>query len=580
MPRSIACATCGQMFLPSGLRFHEKVCQKRQHEMVTSCPYCGLEMAQVCLNGHIATCKAARRALESRRKESAHTGAGDATASFTQDSLSDGRVRCQFCGRLFTSMRIHEHVHICGALRQARPASIGGVRTQLPARVYHSAAARTTFSGSFDRQRQRLFISRAAAEGQGVLVRCAGVARKIGSQAAATIRPWTVLGVSRHATSAEVKSAYHRLAKEWHPDRHPAAGKAEAEARFKAVAEAYEAMVRPRRRPRPGRKQLALVAPESWRTKHEELVHAARSGRGAPTRGRQPLQGPRADSRIECPHCKRRFGEVQAERHIPKCATIVNKPSPPPPRRAQPVQASQLHARQPGSSPKAAQQHCSAVASSCAEFAQGMSVSIQGLSHSAHLNGISGVLHSYDTHADRWHVEVPGSDLEIAVKPENIRPLTLENIKPLARSSTAPRGPRPRNLVAQSPSKTFSGGFSCGRAGARSCGWADRPASQTSAKNHLCLVPGSKVRLDGLIGASHLNGLSGLLHHFDNQTSRWHVELPGGETKAIRPENLDVPGLRVCGLPKTFSPSASQKLARESSVQYLPAVSGYTAGRR
>lgn len=578
MPRSIACATCGQMFLPSGLRFHEKVCQKKQHEMLTSCPYCGLEMAQVCLNGHIATCKAARRASEARRWNQASSGAADATAQFTQDSLCDGRMRCQFCGRAFTSTRIHAHVHICGALRQARPASIGGVRTQLPARVYHSAAARTTFSGSFDRQRQRLFISRAAAEGQGVLVRCAGVARKIGSQAAATIRPWTVLGVTRHATCAEVKSAYHRLAKEWHPDRHPAAGKAEAEARFKAIAEAYDAMARPRKR-RQGRRQLALVAPESWRTKHEELVHAARSGRGGPARGRQPLQGQRADSRIECPHCGRRFGELQAARHIPKCATIVNKPSPPPPRRAQPLQAPQSHARPPGSSLEAARQHRSPVASSCVEFAQGMSVSIQGLSDSAHLNGTSGVLQTFDAHAGRWHVEVPGSDLGIAVKPENIRPVALENIRPMARSSTAPRGPRPRSLAAPSHSKTFSGGFSCGRAGPRSLDWPDRPGTQTSAGSH-SLAPGSKVRLDGLVGARHLNGLSGLLHHFDDLTSRWHVELPSGETKAIRPENLDVPGLRVCGSPKAFSPSASQKFARESSAQYLPAMSGYSTGRR
>mgnify|MGYP001806776584 CR=1 FL=1 len=31
--------------------------------------------------------------------------------------------------------------------------------------------------------------------------------------------------------------------------------------------------------------------------------------------------------RVECPHCGRRFAELVAERHIPKCADIIAKPS-------------------------------------------------------------------------------------------------------------------------------------------------------------------------------------------------------------------------------------------------------------
>jgi len=560
MPRSVPCGSCGQMFLPSGLRFHEKVCQKRQRETMTSCPYCKLEMAQVSMHGHVATCKVARRAMEPSRKEAGRTGTGwaptatNGVARFPGEALDDGRMRCQFCGRAFTSNRIHEHSHICGGLRQARPHSIGGMCTQLPARVYNSAAARTSVFGSFDRQHQRLFIPRAMAESKGVLVRCAGVARKIGSTAAATLRPWTVLGVERHSSSAEVRAAYHRLAKEWHPDRHADDSKAEAEVRFKAIAEAYEAMTRPRRRPRPGgRKQLALVAPETWRAKHKNLMYAARSGRGV----RQPMQSRNCpDHRIECPHCKRRFGEVQAERHISKCASVVNKPAPPPSRFSQPESPAK-QARSPCISgtgrgfrnPRAAPS---------VDLVEGMPVSIEGLSSAAHLNGTVGVLRAFDKQVGRWHVGVDGA--EIAVRVENLKPLCN----------------RPASgQVNSSPFKQFR---SPGRSTARSFDWAhvDRPPSQNSSNSASALEPGSKVRLDGLVGAAHLNGLSGILHHFDDSTLRWHVELPSGETKSVRAENLEALGLRVCGAPTPLCP---RRMAKEPSGSTLPAVNCYAKGR-
>lgn len=62
---------------------------------------------------------------------------------------------------------------------------------------------------------------------------------------AMVLDPWVVLGVSRSAAPAAVKAAYKRLALEWHPDRHAAAGAAaaaRAEGRFKEVTAAYEAI--------------------------------------------------------------------------------------------------------------------------------------------------------------------------------------------------------------------------------------------------------------------------------------------------------------------------------------------------
>jgi molecular chaperone DnaJ len=51
---------------------------------------------------------------------------------------------------------------------------------------------------------------------------------------------YNILGVSRNATQDEIKKAYRKLARKWHPDLNP--GNAEAEQKFKDVSRAYEAV--------------------------------------------------------------------------------------------------------------------------------------------------------------------------------------------------------------------------------------------------------------------------------------------------------------------------------------------------
>ncbi len=72
---------------------------------------------------------------------------------------------------------------------------------------------------------------------------------------------YEVLGLKKGASEEEIKKAYRKLAKEYHPDLHP--DDREAEARFKELGEAYAVLSNPEARQKYDQFGFAAFDPSS-----------------------------------------------------------------------------------------------------------------------------------------------------------------------------------------------------------------------------------------------------------------------------------------------------------------------------
>ena len=53
---------------------------------------------------------------------------------------------------------------------------------------------------------------------------------------------YRILGVDKSASAADIKKAYRKAALRTHPDKQPEEKRAEAEAKFKEISEAFEVL--------------------------------------------------------------------------------------------------------------------------------------------------------------------------------------------------------------------------------------------------------------------------------------------------------------------------------------------------
>ena len=112
---------------------------------------------------------------------------------------------------------------------------------------------------------------------------------------------YEVLGVNKTATDDEIKKAYRKLAKQYHPDLHP--GDKDAESKFKEINEAYEILSDPDKRSKYDQYGFAAFDPNAgfgggaadsttWGTFSAPFSAAALAGSAASAAGRPSATAP------------------------------------------------------------------------------------------------------------------------------------------------------------------------------------------------------------------------------------------------------------------------------------------------
>jgi len=198
----------------------------------------------------------------------------------------------------------------------------------------------------------------------------------------------------------------------------------------------------------------------------------------------------------------------------------------------------------------------------------GSCVYLQGLQQSTELNGTRGRVQRRLPRG-RWEVALDGTMEVKHVHASNLRITTTMQQDSAARASGLRVGAAVR-LTGLAKMPSLNGATGCVRSWVAESGrWEVVLDGSEDVKNvleknlELASVPsaglqvGSKVRLQGLKGASHLNGVVGHVRSWASDTDRWEVVLEGSsEVKAVTAKNIEV--LPVMHQPAKPGPAAER----------------------
>lgn len=253
--------------------------------MCVSCPACGAEMPQTELNAHMACCRMAAQRFgggggyggtrsDSRMQRPAATSSRQKQRApptlAIQPPEADGRVPCARCGRKFAPDRIAQHQYICAGLKR------GPAQAPKTVAALVNPAATAMSSGR----------ARESAAGRRPQMNCASQWRE-----------------ESNAFREAIRAARGQPAARSYPST-AHAGRADSSGR--SGASGYS-----------GGGGYGGSAGYS-----SGPGYAAGGAYGGGARG--------ADRFEPCPHCGRTFAPAAWERHVDKCAHIVNKPAAPP----------------------------------------------------------------------------------------------------------------------------------------------------------------------------------------------------------------------------------------------------------
>ncbi|CAF0872326.1 unnamed protein product [Rotaria sp. Silwood1] len=304
MPQFVLCYVCGRKYGTQSIEIHEPQCLEKWH----------VENAKLPPN--------LRRPPP--RKPDVHIGSGD---SYTLDQINDAAyeasksqlIPCDNCGRKFAADRIQVHQRSCKPGHASKPIGVSSGTDGRMAERSNQPRGNSSYDDHDDTP-----INHSTRRGGGG----GSTFQNSGSSGSAGLYPCSVC----HRNFASDRIQQHEAACMKSHKQRRVFDSTKQRLQGTEAASYYR---KGKGRNEPAKPQIPK---SNWKQKHEDFIRSIRYAKQASSYEKSggrlaDLPPPPASMNpdyIQCPHCGRNYAPAVAERHIPKCVNIQNKPRPPP----------------------------------------------------------------------------------------------------------------------------------------------------------------------------------------------------------------------------------------------------------